>query len=187
MVVVSVVAVLAYVLLDRLLVYRELAEKTAMELTAGSLQSALNIQFAHALVRGDTLAVETLGRENPIRWLVRPPENYAGEHTAPAEGAIAPGNWYFDSRSRELVYLVKVADHFRAESGKTQVRYRVKLVTEEIDGKHEVSGVLLQRLNDYGWTLSRTRNPVRAGVGFFAWCESRLGRAYIDERSGVYA
>ncbi len=185
--VVAVVAVLAYFLLDRLLVYRELAEKTAMELTAGSLQSALNIQFAHALVRGDTLALEALGRENPVRWLMRPPENYAGEHAAPAEGAIAPGNWYFDSQSRELVYLVKVADHFRAESGKTQVRYRVKLVTEEIDGKREVSAVLLERLDDYNWTLSQPGNQVRVGAEIFAWCELRLGRGYIDERSGVYA
>ena len=185
--VIALVGVLAYLLLLRLTGYREMAEKAAMEQTAGAIQSALNIQFAHALVRGDGAAAEALGRENPVRWLTKAPENYAGEHAAPARGAIPPGNWYFDPDSRELVYLVRHPDHFRSESGEPRVRYRVRLYAEETGGRREVSGVVLERQGRYRWILGTSRNPGGGDVGgFLAW-EPRHGRGFNHERSVVHA
>lgn len=125
-IVVMLVGVLSMVVLEYMLRYIEVAEKGAMENTVMNLRSALRLRLAEVLVRGDAAEGARLARENPMNWLQGKPQNYAGEFSYPEPDSIGPGKWYYDSNSRELVYLV---DHGREfvpdEEGRKRVRIRV--------------------------------------------------------------
>ncbi len=118
------VSLLGYVVADRLLAYRAVAERTAVEQTVGSLQSALTLQFSGAVLRGGDLAA--LERESPVRWLARNPDNYLGEYYDPKPGEAEPGHWYFDLKDRQLVYVVKFAP--RGAGSEQRLRFRVRVV-----------------------------------------------------------
>lgn len=124
--VVVLVGVLSMVVLKYMLHYIEVAEKSAMENTVMNLRSALRLRLAEVLVHRDAKEGVRLARDNPINWLQEKPPNYAGEFDDPEQGSIAPGKWYYDRKSRELVYLVDRGDDFVADgNGIKRVRYRI--------------------------------------------------------------
>lgn len=153
-VVVIVVAVLAGSLLSRIPYYQELAEKTAMENVSGALQSALVLRFGALKVRGgadrDINALET---DNPVDWLQQKPRNYAGEFYDPSPGAVAPGHWMFDLKSRNLIYIVDRGDYFTpGKDGQRWIRFHVKIQYEPLPGsKQEVVAVLFEPAEPYHW------------------------------------
>jgi general secretion pathway protein G len=147
LVVVCVVGLLAWFFLGRVLIYREAAERVAMEQTVGSLQSALTLQFSQAMVLGKGAAA--LGAENPVKWLAKPPENYAGEFSDPPLSQVRAGSWHFDTGTRHLVYRVRFGEHFQAASGRKEARFRVRLVTSEPGGK--VVGAVIEPAEPYEW------------------------------------
>jgi prepilin-type N-terminal cleavage/methylation domain-containing protein len=147
MVVVIAVGVLAYLLLGRLLVYREAAERAAMEQTVGSLQSALTIAFSRNMVLGR--GAEALAAENPTNWLAKPPDSYVGELHDPAPGQVEPGKWYFDTRTRHLVYTVRFGEHFRGPGGRREARFHVRLVTSE--DRDKVVGAVIEPVAPFTW------------------------------------
>ncbi len=159
MVVISMVAVLASVLLDRVWFYQEQAEKAAMEQVAGALQSALILQYGRLLNNGREAEVKSLSLENPIRWLMKQPPNYVGEFFAPTPGAISPGNWAFDLKNRELIYVPSHEDYFVPDSqGYKWVRYRTHLPYEARAGSkgknaQELTGVLFEPAESYRWMI----------------------------------
>jgi hypothetical protein len=57
----------------------------------------------------------TLAQDNPMTWLQQKPRNYAGEYYDPTPGAVAPGHWMFDLKSRDLIYVVQ-CHHRRART-----------------------------------------------------------------------
>ena len=62
--------------------------------------------------------------------MLPPPANYGGDYPAQPK----PGNWYFDTKTRELVYAVNsggglVVD---GQSGFRQLRFRVRLVYQAV-------------------------------------------------------
>lgn len=131
-VVVCIVAVLAGILLHRLRVYQEAAEKASMQQTAAAIKSALQMRVAAYLINGRDNDIEKLRSENPVNWLQERPQNYAGEFYSDAYARVAPGSWYFDLAHRELVYVIDLASHFkRGADGRKWVRYRVKIEYEE--------------------------------------------------------
>jgi prepilin-type N-terminal cleavage/methylation domain-containing protein len=104
-VVICIVAVLAVVLLERLMRIQELAEKTAMEQNLAAINVALTMKFA-ALVtarRGREISREV--GANPVDLLARPPQNYLGELAKVDAGSLPPRSWYFDRDSGDLVYI----------------------------------------------------------------------------------
>jgi len=158
-VVACVVGVMATVLLNRLLFYQKLAEKTAVEQTAGVIRSALNLQFASLVARNRVEDVQYLDGANPMKWLVQEPVNYAGEYFGDAPESVEPGQWYFDLRDRNLVYLVRNADKIKQRSPRPQLRYRIRIVEANadspvggglVDGK-SVEGVVLDQTLGYSW------------------------------------
>lgn len=104
--VISIVDILAAALLNRVEFYREQAEKTAMIGVVGTIQTALVMQHGRLLTRGVETGITALAADNPMKWLAKQPRNYAGEFYDPAPGSVAPGNWVFDLRSRELIYML---------------------------------------------------------------------------------
>ncbi|MBW8079196.1 MAG: prepilin-type N-terminal cleavage/methylation domain-containing protein, partial [Gallionella sp.] len=78
-VVIIIIAILAGLFLNRVMFYQELAEKTAMEQVAGTVQSALTMQYGKILTRGQASDIPAMAIDNPMHWLQRKPRNYAGE------------------------------------------------------------------------------------------------------------
>ena len=135
-VVVCIVAIMAGILLNRLRVYEEAAEKAAMQQTAAAIKSALQMRVASYLINGHDSDIEHLRSENPVNWLQERPQNYAGEFYADAYARVAPGSWYFDRTHREMIYVVDLGHYFkRGADGRKWVRYRVKIEYEELPQK----------------------------------------------------
>jgi type II secretory pathway pseudopilin PulG len=160
-VVVCVVSLLAVVLLNRLQAYQRMAEKTAMEQTAGAVRSALNLRVASLIAKDRMDRMAELTRQNPMDWLAQKPANYAGEYFGDkAKESVVPGQWYFDLKDRNLVYLVRNRDgFFRKSAAPVPIRFRVKQVyaaenfpgaSGQIAGK-PVEGVVLEQIDPYVW------------------------------------
>jgi general secretion pathway protein G len=119
------------VFLDRVWYYQEMAEKTAMEETAGAIQSALTMQVGKNYMRNNQQELSKLATQNPVKWLQKAPKNYAGEfYDLPPRSLIA-GNWVFDLKAHQLVYVIDRVEHFvPGKEGKNWIRFRVNVQQE---------------------------------------------------------
>src|SRR5437899_1843983 len=90
-VVVVVVSIISAILLDRVKFYQEHAEKTTMEATAAAIQAGLHLRMAGYLASGRDRDIAKLADENPMNWLARRPDNYAGALDRLAAEDIADG------------------------------------------------------------------------------------------------
>ena len=155
-VVITIMVILSSVLLSRIYYYQERAEKAAMEQVASALQSALTLQHARLLIHGLETNASLLAAENPMKWLAKIPGNYAGEFYDVTPRAVAPGNWVFDLKTRNLIYVVDRSDYFTpGKDGKKWVRYHVNLLYEAPDISHkkgkELVGMLFEPIEPYTW------------------------------------
>ncbi|MDB5770506.1 MAG: hypothetical protein JWM42_880 [Burkholderia sp.] len=155
-VVISIVAVAAGVLLERVLVYREQAEKAAMEHTVGALRSALHLEFASLIAKNRAHELPKLLEQNPMDWLAQKPANYVGEYFAPKPQDITKGSWYFDLRKRNLIYSVQTKTHFKNTQGEQDlIGFQVRLVTrkqgEQGQSATDIEGVVLDPVFSYTW------------------------------------
>lgn len=159
-VVIIVISVLLVVAVDKLLALQVDAERVAMEQVAGTLRSALGIKVAESIVRNDMRAIATLEGSNPMDRLAQLPVNYLGEHDGPDPASLEDGNWYFDTRERVLVYLVRNKGFFEGEAGdppRTRFAIRVVYTDRNSNGRYDhgvdsLEGVRLAALEPYRWT-----------------------------------
>lgn len=162
--VIIVIAVSAGVFFNRFLTYQESAEKVAMEQTAGAVRSALTIQVSGMLARGRTEEIARLAAINPMTLLAELPKNYAGEFYGAADN-VAVGNWYFDMKTRQLIYLVRHHTHFQSDGqGDKAVRYQVSVVFNNAmrggDAKaasKEIGGIVLKEVQPYTWNVRQAQ------------------------------
>jgi prepilin-type N-terminal cleavage/methylation domain-containing protein len=156
-VVITIIVFLASVLLNRIWFYQEQAEKAAMEQVAGAVQTALVMQYGSMLTSGRDAEAKNLATENPTRWLMQKPQNYAGEYFGMTPAAIAPGNWAFDLKSRELIYVPYRTEYFvPGKDGLKWVRYRVRLQYDPVPGSknkgaQSLTAVLFEPVETYQW------------------------------------
>lgn len=157
-VVIIVIVVVMGVFVDRMHFYREQAEKTAMEGVATAIQSALVIQYGQIATRGKLSDVAALAQENPMNWLQKKPGNYAGEFYDPVPGAVESGNWMFDLRSRDLIYVVRNASYFKpGNNGDKWIRFHVAVNLERSrlpslqDAPAELTGIVFEPIEPYTW------------------------------------
>jgi len=156
-VVVCIVSILAGILFDRLQVYKEAAEKAAMQQTAVAIKSALQMRVAAYMIGGRDKDIENLRDENPVNGLQERPENYAGEYHADAYARVRPGSWYFDLTRREFIYVIKLGANFTpGPDGRKWVRYRVRIGYEDQrlqDGttRKVLNAVSLAPVQPYVW------------------------------------
>jgi type II secretory pathway pseudopilin PulG len=136
--------------------YQEIAEKTAMEQTAGTIQSALNIQMAAMISRGRVADIPKLAAINPFKLLNERQKNYAGEYYDARE--VVPGNWYYDLKNKEAVYLVSRGAHFKSDrQGEKRVRFKVTVVyNDPLPGEtspiqKELGGIVFKEVDPYVW------------------------------------
>lgn len=153
---VGVVAVVGGVLLERVGFYQEYAEKVAVDLTIAGMRAGLRSQVAGLLIADRASEIQTLADRNPVSWLAHPPENYLGEMDAPPEDE-ARGNWYFDTKRRELVYTANNRRHFTPSVYRDYtvrvrpMRVRAAQPPPASGAGREPEWVVLVVVNDYGW------------------------------------
>jgi len=157
-VVIIVVVVMMGLFLDRVTYYQEQAEKTAMETVAGTIQSALTMQYGQILTRGKPSDVAMLVYDNPMIWLQKKPRNYAGEFYDPTPLSVEPGNWMFDFKTRDLIYVLRNTNYFKpGKDGKKWIRFYIA-VNHEVsrlpslqDTPPELTGILFEPVEPYAW------------------------------------
>lgn len=154
-VVITIISILAWLFMERVPYYQERAEKFAMEQMAGAMQSALLLQYGKLAVRAaKDDEMQKLAIENPMDWMQRKPENYAGEFYDPAPNAVPGGKWIFDLKSRDMIYLLDRSDYFRpGGDGKKWIRFHVRLgyETDQDGQKKELVSTLIEPVEPYHW------------------------------------
>ncbi|OGS97028.1 MAG: hypothetical protein A3H31_05955 [Gallionellales bacterium RIFCSPLOWO2_02_FULL_57_47] len=144
--------------MNRVLFYQEQAEKVAMEGVAGAIQSALILQYGQIQTRGKPSDVAALADDNPMNWLQKKPVNYGGEFYDPTPLSVKSGNWVFDLKKRELVYLLRNDGHFKpGRDGKNWIRFHVAAYHEPSrlpslqKAPRELTGLLFEPVEPYSW------------------------------------
>jgi prepilin-type N-terminal cleavage/methylation domain-containing protein len=128
LIVISIVAILFGVGLERLLRYQEMGERAGVEQNVAAMNTALNMKFAAYVVRGRPAAIENEVGKNPVGLLSRSPQNYLGELYSPEMKSLPRGSWYFDVASRDLVYLPNRRRYLSAGDGPPDaLHFRVAL------------------------------------------------------------
>jgi hypothetical protein len=146
-----IAAVLAAILLYRLLQLSEVAEKTAMEATIARLQSALYARAAKAVLEEKPLGAWQ--DRNPIEIARAELPNYLGEFDHPDLATLEPGNWLYDRGRHELVYLVRRARSFSGgEDPVPAIRFRLRV---ERTPSGAYSPLLLHAVTPYTWQPER--------------------------------
>lgn len=159
--VIIVIVVLAGVLLNYFLYYQEQAERVAMEQTVGSIQSALVLQVGRLMARGREAEIVLLARDNPMKWMQKLPPNYVGEYYDPTPRSVAPGNWMFDLKSRQLIYVPRLTRHFvPGRDGRNWIRFHVRINYESSpvptapDRRQELAETIFEPVEPYTWSTS---------------------------------
>lgn len=134
------------------------AEQLAVAEVVQNLEKALTNLTAEHLLANEMAVLSRWDSANPIKLLSFKPENYAGEFTN-LENKPAPGNWYFDSNRKRLIYGVKHQDYFLVQHGvNAQAEYQLKFIYTDNNGNRqfdikvdEAQGLRLVSLNSYEW------------------------------------
>ncbi len=157
-IVIIIIVTLMGLFMNRVMYYQEQAEKVAMEEVAGAIQSALILQYGQILTRGKPSDVAALAQDNPMNWLQKRPRNYSGEFYDPTPLAVESGNWVFDLKARDLVYVVRNTNYFKpGKDGKKWIRFHVAVNHEASrlpslqDAPHELTGTLFEPIEPYSW------------------------------------
>jgi len=158
-----VISVLLVVAAERLLALRFEAERTMVHSVIGAMRSALYIEFAGAAARGQIQRMDVAGGSNPMLQLSEKPEGYAGEFFGADPALFEPGSWYFDTRDRALVYLVRFPQPFVSPlSGPPRLRLTVQPDYDDLDrngrfdpGRDPVRGLKLVPLEPFYWKNER--------------------------------
>ena len=163
LIVIVIVSVLALVAIDRLLRLRYEAERAGVESVVGALRSALYIEFAAAAARGEAERMGEIAGANPMLHLAEKPPSYAGEFYGPDASSFEPGSWYFDTRDRALVYVVRFPERFTTALGGTpRARFVVQPDYDDLDrngrydpGRDPVRGLKLTAAEPFSWREAR--------------------------------
>ena len=159
LIVIVIVSVLLVVAIDRLLAIRYEAERATVQSVIGALKSALYIEFAAAAARGQLARMDVARGSNPILRLAEKPDSYAGEYFGADPALFDPGTWYFDTRDRALVYLVRFPQQFVTPlNGPPRLRLAVEPDYDDFDangrfdpGRDPVRGLKLVPLEPFYW------------------------------------
>jgi general secretion pathway protein G len=112
----SVLALLAAVLLSRLLYYQEQAELVAVKHVVATVRTALHVRASDVASREGQRGLQRLLEDNPFNLLANKPDNYLGEYYSPDVKKMPSGNWVFDRRDKCLIYLLSGHKTFSTEA-----------------------------------------------------------------------
>jgi prepilin-type N-terminal cleavage/methylation domain-containing protein len=158
MVVVIAVGILAGALLERVLPLIGRAQRTAFVQVRVDLQTALLLEAAERITRGEAATLPSLAQANPMTLLLSPPANYMGSFARPPDDVPA-ASWYFDEHSHRLVYRVGRYARFDAQGGPPgRIELTTEFVFEDRDGsgsfeaaRDELEGLRLTPVHAFAW------------------------------------
>ncbi len=161
-VVICIVALLAALANERLRGLQAEAERASMQHVLGAVRSALALEVAARLARGEADTLVQLASTNPMDHLSEQPGNYLGALQGADPVRIPPGHWYFDRDRALLIYRVR---HVRfvetAVSGPAQIRFKLVAIPADStkDGNFEthgtIRGLAVRAVEPYRWVDPR--------------------------------
>ena len=122
----ALVGVLIAVFLERALVYMELAERTAMEVTVQHVNAGLQVQRAAEMLLGSAIDAPKALQRHPfdiarMRVTNLHPDVADSEQLAELER----GYWVFERSTKELIYLPQLHRGLRTEGPEAVVRFHL--------------------------------------------------------------
>ncbi|RFP13909.1 type II secretion system protein [Duganella sp. BJB475] len=96
---------LMMVALERVAYYRRAGDEAGVQTLLINMRSALSGKVMALQAQGREKDIAALAGANPVAWLERAPDNYAGELTPDAAKSVKAGNWYFDLRQQKLIFV----------------------------------------------------------------------------------
>jgi prepilin-type N-terminal cleavage/methylation domain-containing protein len=158
-VVIVAIAILAGLLLDRVLPLIGQAERVAFLQTKQQLQSALLLEAAERVARGESRTIVSLAGTNPMNLLLEPPGNYVGERRSAGTGDLPRRSWYFDTERHRLVYLPGREARFDpldGPAGRIELAVRFVYRDRDADGEYDASvdhfdGLSLEPVHPFSW------------------------------------
>lgn len=158
-VVVAAIAILAGVALDRVLPLIGRAQRAAFVRVRADLQSALLLEAADRITRGEAGSLPELATRNPMTLLLRPPANYVGSVDPRRESEIPRASWFYDERAGHLAYRVGRHTRFAAKQGpRDLIELTVAFAYQDRDrdglfdaAGDRFDGLTLETVNAYEW------------------------------------
>jgi prepilin-type N-terminal cleavage/methylation domain-containing protein len=159
LVVIIAIGILAGFALDRLLPLIGRAQRAAFVQLKADLQTALLLEAADRITRGEAASLTQLAGGNPMTLLLQPPANYLGSISSPVEDEIPRATWYFDERQGQLAYRVGRYARFDGLDGPAdRIELRVAFVYRDRDGhagfdavRDQFDGLRLEPVHAYSW------------------------------------
>lgn len=157
-VVIVVIAILAGFLLVRVLPLIGQAERVAFLQTKQQIQSALLLEAAERVARGESATLASLAGINPMQLLLEPPGNYRGEHSQVGD-SLPRSAWYFDEGENLLIYRPgRQAEFDPLEGPADRIEMRVSFVFQDRDSNGEFNasvdhfdGLRFESVHAYSW------------------------------------
>ena len=157
-VVVACIAVLAGVALNRLLPLVGRAQRAAFFQVQNELKSALLLEAAERITRGEAHTLPELAAANPMALLLEPPANYVGS-VRRVDDTIPRASWYYDEREGHLGYRVGRYTRFDGQGGpRDSIELEVAFVYQDRDSDgvfdaagDRFDGLRLTPVHAYRW------------------------------------
>lgn len=124
-VVVMAIAVLLYFFLDGLEATRRKAAEATRQQVVANIEAALRYEASSRMARGRASEIGALADESPVRWMQERPRDYLGEFPGQPSRVPATSAWYWDSRARQVVFLLAKSATEDAATGREALRYRI--------------------------------------------------------------
>jgi prepilin-type N-terminal cleavage/methylation domain-containing protein len=158
-VVVIAVSIMIGLALDRLLPLIGRAQRAAFLQVRAELQTALILEAADRITRGESATLPELAGGNPMRWLLRAPANYLGSLRRPEADSLPRAIWYFDEHASALVYRVGSYARFEPLDGPSdRIELKVAFVYTDRDANgsfdaavDRFDGLSLEPVHAYAW------------------------------------
>lgn len=161
LVVVIAIGIVAGFAFERLLPLAGKAERVAFLQVRAELQSALLLETAARIARGESRSLAALSAVNPMELLLRTPANYVGVVDEAQADQVPARHWYFDAASGRLVYRVGRYARFDGLNGPAD---RIELSARLVYADRNGDGIFEARTDDFhGMRLD--------AIHAFAWPE----------------
>lgn len=157
-VVIVIIGILLAVALNRLLPYIDEAERVGVLTLEGQIKSTLVTDAAKRIAGGRAASISELDGSNPMRLMLEAPTNYVGEKRADQRDAVPRRNWYFDLKTRRLVYRTgrrfgwSDGDFMEGPEFEVRVAFNDRNGNSRFEpGTDELYGVRLQTVSGAEW------------------------------------
>ena len=157
-VVIVIVGILLAVALNRLLPYIDEAERVGVLTLESQIKSTLITDAAKRIAGGRAASISELDGSNPMHLMLEPPKNYVGEKREDQRNAVPRRNWYFDLKTRRLVYRIGRRFGWSDDETMDEPEFAVRVAFNDRNGNNrfepgtdELHGIRLQTVAGAEW------------------------------------